>query len=172
VIDTKAGGEREMKRSFKRNMKGVSPVIATIIIVAIAIVMSIAVAYWMLGLGGAFTRYEKLEFQSAYCVVNGANFDINVRLKNTGSADATVDLVFLNAKPADAVAFPAPSTPTIAWQGGVTNPTLAPGDEITGTISLLKSTALTETAWKSGMGVELMIQTVAGKQYPKVIILP
>ncbi|MBS7653197.1 type IV pilin, partial [Candidatus Bathyarchaeota archaeon] len=49
-----------------RDRRGVSPVIATIIIVAIAIVMALAVAYWMLGLGGAFTRFEKLEFQSAY----------------------------------------------------------------------------------------------------------
>jgi FlaG/FlaF family flagellin (archaellin) len=52
-----------------RDRRGVSPVIATIIIVSIAIVMSLAVAYWMLGLGGAFTRYEKLEFTSAYVTV-------------------------------------------------------------------------------------------------------
>jgi flagellin-like protein len=57
----------EMKRELRlRDRRGVSPVIATIIIVAIAIVMALAVAYWMLGLGGAFTRFEKLEFVSAY----------------------------------------------------------------------------------------------------------
>jgi flagellin-like protein len=43
-------------RSLHRNVKAVSPVIATIIIVAIAITMSIAVAYWMLGLGNSFTK--------------------------------------------------------------------------------------------------------------------
>ncbi|MBS7638222.1 DUF4352 domain-containing protein, partial [Candidatus Bathyarchaeota archaeon] len=57
--------------------RGVSPVIATIIIVAIAIVMSLAVAYWMLGLGGAFTRYEKLEFVSAYVTVEKNGTDGN-----------------------------------------------------------------------------------------------
>ncbi|MEM2996984.1 MAG: archaellin/type IV pilin N-terminal domain-containing protein, partial [Candidatus Bathyarchaeia archaeon] len=86
--------------------RGVSPVIATIIIVAVAIVMSLAVAYWMLGLGGAFTRYEKLEFQSAYVDIGTNNtdtavFNVTIRLKNTGSADATLDMILLNGKPYD-----------------------------------------------------------------------
>ncbi|MEM2812119.1 MAG: archaellin/type IV pilin N-terminal domain-containing protein, partial [Candidatus Bathyarchaeia archaeon] len=63
-----------MNGILRHNQKAVSPVIATIIIVAVAIVMSIAVAYWMLGLATTFTRYEKLEFISAYAVKDaGAN---------------------------------------------------------------------------------------------------
>ena len=52
----------KLRRTFRGNVKAVSPVIATIIIVAIAITMSIAVAYWLLGLGSSFTKYEKVEF--------------------------------------------------------------------------------------------------------------
>jgi len=165
-----------MKRSFRGNLKAVSPVIATIIIVAIAIVMSIAVAYWMLGLGGAFTRFEKLEFASGYAVYNEVtkDFDIVIRVKNTGSADATVDLVFLNAKPSKDYTLADAVTITPAAFIGTT---LRPGDETSATISITRAvqdpvTGLWSTVWKSGMTVELTVQTVAGRQYPKVIVLP
>jgi flagellin-like protein len=52
------------RRLVRGKDRAVSPVIATIIIVAVAIVMSIAVAYWVLGLAGTFTRYEKIEIMS------------------------------------------------------------------------------------------------------------
>jgi FlaG/FlaF family flagellin (archaellin) len=154
------------KRSLWRNLKAVSPVISTIIIVAIAIVMSIAVAYWMLGIGGSFTRFEKLEFVSGYVSdANSDHFNITVTLKNTGSADATIDLVFLNAKPSSAYGTTV-SNVTITYTGATT---LKPGDSTSAVLTLSRGTG---TVWKSGMSVEVMIQTVAGRQYPKTINLP
>ncbi len=137
--------------------RGVSPVIATIIIVAIAIVMSLAVAYWMLGLGGAFTKYEKLEFVSAYAEKENGNFKIYIRIRNTGSADATIDLWFFNGKPNSTY------EEIYKLENGTT---IRPGDVQEGHI------ILTGNGWRSGMTVELMVQTVAGRQYPKSIILP
>lgn len=147
-----------MKKSLRRNVKAVSPVIATIIIVAIAIVMSIAVAYWMLGLGGAFTRYEKLEFTSCYATKSGSDFTVHLKLKNTGSAAATIDIIFFNAVPDEDA-----HVDVSAFKGK----TLNPGENVTGTITL----PIGDT-FQSGMSLELMIQTVAGKQYPKVVVLP
>jgi len=149
-----------MKRSFKRNVKAVSPVIATIIIVAIAIVMAIAVAYWMLGLGSSFTRFEKLEFTTAYATVDNNNFFINMTIKNTGSATATIDKdsILYNGRPAS------------AYTGVTANfnaTTLDPGQSATGTITLPKG-----STWGSGMTVEIMLHTAAGKDYPKVVVLP
>ena len=151
-------------KNLSRNDKAVSPVIATIIIVAIAIVMSIGVAYWMLSLGGAFTRFEKLEFTSGYAVVggNGTNFEIKINVKNTGSADATLDLLFLNGKPS--ADYGGTVTPPSNYQGFA----LAPGGE-TGSMTITLTKGPT---WKSGMSVELTIQTSAGRQYPKTVILP
>jgi len=157
-----------MKRSFRRNLRGVSPVIATIIIVAIAIVMSIAVAYWMLGLGAAFTRFEKLEITSAYAVkvttINATaetyNFTIYLKLKNTGSAVLTIDEVFFNGIPSGDVAVEGNKTDVTALKGL----TLSPGDS-TGTLTI-------KYPGKSGMSLEMLIRTVAGRDYPKVIILP
>ena len=154
------------KRSFKRNLKAVSPVIATIIIVAIAIVMAIAIAYWMLGLGGAFTRYEKLEIPTAYATKDEStgDFTVTMTIKNTGSAAATIDKdsTLYNGKPASAY------TPKVEFD--VTpDTTLEPGDEVTGTIKLKNDD---NTNWTSGMSVEIKVHTVSGADYPKVIVLP
>ena len=48
------------------NKKGISPVIATVIIVSVAIAIAVAVAFWMTGITGLFTRYEKVEVTNAY----------------------------------------------------------------------------------------------------------
>lgn len=152
-----------MAKSFRRNLKAVSPVIATIIIVAITIVMAIAVAYWMLGLGGAFTRYEKLEFASCYATKSGSNFVINLVVKNSGSAAATIDLIFFNGVPDTHVT----GANVAAFKGK----TIEPGKNVTGIITVPVGTAGNVT-FTSGMSLELMIQTVAGKQYPKVVVLP
>ena len=48
-----------------RKNSGISPVVATVILVAVAIVIAIAVAFWASGLVGVFTRFEKLEIVSA-----------------------------------------------------------------------------------------------------------
>jgi hypothetical protein len=131
--------------------------------------MSIAVAYWMLGIGGSFTRFEKLEFVSGYISdATDTKFDITVTLKNTGSADATLDMVFLNAKPSSA--YTGDSLVTIS--GNFTGLTLKPGESTNELISLTKWTDTVDSDWKSGMSVEVMIQSVAGRQYPKTINLP
>lgn len=155
-----------MKKGFKWNRRGVSPVIATIIIVAIAIVMSIAVAYWMLGLGSAFTKYEKLEFTTAYATKDtvAGTFTVHMTVKNTGSATATIDVpsILYNGKPFDGYAvLPLPSasfTPSV---------TMNPGEQATGTIVFTEG-----SEFVSGMTVEIMIHTVAGHDYPKVVMLP
>lgn len=159
----------KLRKTFNGNLKAVSPVIATIIIVAIAITMSIAVAYWLLGLGASFTKFEKVEFTTAYVNTgtygNGTNyFQVVMDLKNTGTADATIDpsLILYNGKPASAYAqVPVPS---------FTMTTLQPGKSATGLKIDMQNVA--SGTWSSGMTVEVMIHTTAGKDYPKVITLP
>ena len=146
-------------RSFRKNSKAVSPVISTIIIVSVAIVMSIAVAYWMLGLGASFTKFEKLEFSSAYVTDSGGKYVVNINAKNTGTAALTLDQVFLNGKPLSAYN----GTATVSWSAT----TLEPGAQTSGTVSLTKG-----STWSSGMSVEVTIHTAAGRDYPKTVSLP
>lgn len=166
-----------MRKSLKRNVKAVSPVIATIIIVAVAIVMAIAVAYWMLGLAGTFTRYEKLEFQSAYAVKN-TDFQINMTLKNTGSSPATVTMFFLNGIPQNAISSSGLTiqfynSTSSAWEDFVSvTVTINAGSPQDFGITLTPGTTIGSGSAVSGVTLEVMVQTAAGNQYPKTIVLP
>jgi len=180
--------------------KAVSPVIATIIIVAVTIVMAVAVAYWMLGLTGTFTRYEKLEFTYAYVVkksdiliynssdetiYDGSAYVVKVKLKNTGSAPASLELLTINGIPwddLDGALFQNLTTQNSTYEYGgkvvsatidsetfikpITRATIAPGEEATAVI------VLSPDDWASGLTIEVNIQTSAGNQYPKTITLP
>jgi flagellin-like protein len=161
------------RRPVRRKDRAVSPVIATIILVAVAIVMAIAVAYWALGLGGTFTRYEKIEIMSMYATKSGNQWIITANLRNTGSASATINLVLINGRPA-------PGTYTLVSNvvgGTATNNnipvTLDPGGSCTVTITL--NAGLDENlgfTFTPGMSVEVTFHTAAGSDYPKVVVLP
>jgi hypothetical protein len=159
-------------KSFRRSIKAVSPVIATIIIVAIAITMSIAVAYWLLGLGGSFTKFEKVEFLTAYAgTESNGNFTLTLNLKNTGSAIATIqsDQILYNGKPAAAYNVTAGS---FAPWCNATTIVMNPGQSNSTIISLIGAVNDSDSPWISGMTCEVTIHTTGGKDYPKALILP
>jgi len=102
-----------------RSRRGVSPVIATVILVATAITIAVAVAYWMGGITSQYTRFEKVEILSAYCeltewalwgdkdgdeIPQESDDDaypcwvIELDLRNTGTTEATIVGAFVNAK--------------------------------------------------------------------------
>lgn len=159
-------------KSFRRSIKAVSPVIATIIIVAIAITMSIAVAYWLLGLGGSFTKFEKVEFTTAYVTGVGTAaqpYVVHMDLKNTGSATATVDTatVLYNGKPDTYYT----GAGHFVWTGAVAGLiSMDPGAAASATITLPNAPAA--GSFNSGMTLEITLHTTGGKDYPKVITLP
>jgi len=88
-----------LKKIKKRS--AVSPVIATVILVAVAITVSVAVAYWMSGISGQYTSFEKVEIQSAYSTWDSATstWTIEMKVKNSGTSDATLVEVYVNEKP-------------------------------------------------------------------------
>jgi FlaG/FlaF family flagellin (archaellin) len=150
-----------MKKGFKWNKRGLSTVIATIIIVAIAIVMAIAVAYWAMGVGASFTRFEKLQITNAYAANDQT---ATIAVKNTGTATASLDpttCVFINGQlvPTGSVAIAGGTT-----ANGVTS--VAPGQTATLTISIPLANQ------NSGVSTEFTVQSSAGNQYPTVVTLP
>ena len=42
--------------SFRDDRKGLSPVIAVVVLVSVTIVVAVSVAYWMGGIAGTYTR--------------------------------------------------------------------------------------------------------------------
>jgi flagellin-like protein len=81
-----------------KSRKAVSPVIATVILVAVAITVAVAVSYWMSGISSQYTKFEKVEIQSGVCTWNDTTslWDIEMKLKNTGTATSTLIGCFIN----------------------------------------------------------------------------
>ncbi len=192
------GGEIVTERTFHRNKKGISTIIATIIIVSVSIVMAIAVAYWAMGIGNSFTKYEKVEFISVYADynqavppvatipsqnvtdVNGtiitipeipgkpgipANYTINIVLKNTGTAAATISNIFLNGRPFDR------GYNNTVVQERLVGAYLAAGDTTPdGARIFLPDIASGD--WSHGNSVDVVIQSAAGRSYSNTVVLP
>jgi len=81
-----------MKRLFK-SKKALSPVVASIILIAVTVAVSIAVASWMGALTFTFTKTEELKvtnmtFPTASTIV--------LDIKNPGTSKVTVNTVKLN----------------------------------------------------------------------------
>ncbi len=107
-----------------RKRRAVSPVIATVILVAVTITVAVAVAYWMSGIASQYTSFEKVEIQSAYAsrkydvataprVFQGWVIEIGVQ--NTGSSTSTLETLFINDKPLLEYGTYAGTTDKIRW---------------------------------------------------------
>jgi len=145
-------------------------VIATVILVAVAITVAVAVAYWMGGIAGQYTKFEKVEIKSAVCTQDiDLNWIVAVTLKNSGTATATLDAVYVN-------------------NAACTNDTVAPVspfDTITTDLSTSDAYQLTSgeeqsfTVWigatygtlSSGTTVNIKIHSAGGMEYPKLVEL-
>jgi len=86
----------ESNNKISRKSRGVSPVIATVILVAVAITVAVAVSYWMAGISSQYTSFEKVEIQSGHATKAAEGWTIEMTLKNTGTATATMIDVLIN----------------------------------------------------------------------------
>ena len=128
-----------------RKKSGISPVVATVILVAVAIVIAIAVAFWASGLVGVFTRFEKLEIVSA--IMTGET-TFQVVIRNTGSADSSIIQVVVQGR-----AVGTPASPI----------TLSVGQTRTCTVTVSPSPP-------PGVTVELSFHSSGGKTYPTAVL--
>jgi len=74
-------------------MKAISPIIATVILVAVTIALAVGVALWLSGLiGGAGSREQLQVMPDSFLYVDDSgNFQkLTLHLKNTGTADSTI----------------------------------------------------------------------------------
>ncbi len=155
--------------------RGVSPVITTVIIVAVGITIAIAVALWMTGLVGAFMGYEKIEIRSVYAdPQTGGGWKVYLNYINTGSSPAKIDNVFINGAP-----FKSWTTITVKWDSTTLDPassaSFAPANVGTaGTLTIAISSDATFGNQKlvSGVTVEIKLHSTGGKEYFASVVLP
>ncbi len=166
-------------KTITENKKALSPVIATIILVSITIVVAISVAYWMGSLAGTYTRFEKVEITYAYSTkvvlgeggLAGPGWNVTCFVKNTGSADATIDNAFINAKP-----FAAYNHVVVKYNStyypasGDLSVAIMPGGSTTVNLLLLEGPDV-GLVFSAGSTLDVKFHTASGKEYPKIIEL-
>lgn len=80
-------------RKIRKSTKALSPVVASIILIAVTVAVSIAVAAWMGALTVGFMGTEELKITN---VQFPAADTVRVTIKNTGSTSATVSEIYIN----------------------------------------------------------------------------
>ena len=96
LINPKGGIEREMKtlRKIRKNAKALSPVVASIILIAVTVAVSIAVAAWMGALTVGFMDTEQVAFSNVSFDTDAET--ISFSLKNTGTSPCVISYVYIN----------------------------------------------------------------------------
>jgi len=168
---------RNKRNALLKDKRGISPVITTVILVAVGIALAVAIGLWMSGLVSTFTRFEKLEVTSSYAVASGNTWTVTVQVKNTGSADATITSIMINGIPvsdrtnAGGVTSAKFNNTDTDFTSGATAP-MTVGSSATITIELSKGGTIGSTKLTSGITLNIVIHTAAGKDYPTSVTLP
>jgi flagellin-like protein len=135
-------------RKFKKNSKGLSPVVASIILIAVTVAVSVVVAAWMGGMTiGLMGSAEQIS------VTNVAFPDtthIQVLVQNAGGTQGTINSAFINgvaATVATPVGIAKSSQTTIVFASG-TNATftLTPGTGYTIKLITAQGTSIVSSA--------------------------
>jgi len=137
-----------MKKIWK-GKKALSPVVAAIILIAVTVAVSIAVAAWMGALTFTFMGTEQLEVRGCSFVGNSTSptNTIELTVQNTGTADLTVDEYKLGV-------------------GGtahdIADVKVNQGESAT----IICTTGAHNVAWTSGTTYDIYLITASGKQFP------
>ncbi len=116
-------------KKFRRSKKALSPVVASIILIAVTVAVSIAVAAWMGALTVGFMGSSSININDVDFVGTDADpaNTIDLSLKNTGTNTVTISVVKVNNE--------------VATTSPATSP-MDPGD--TGTLTI------TAAGWEAG----------------------
>ena len=136
--------------------KGLSPVIATVILLAVTIIVSVSVSFWMSGIAGTYMKNEKLEIHSQV-ISDPTGWILTFSLRNTGPSTITFEEALVNGVPISDCS----SVITSSGFG-----TLVSGQTGSGTVTI-------PIAYSSpGTTVEVTIRTNSGQDYPGLVMLP
>jgi len=171
-------------KSLFRDRKALSPVIATVILISVTIVVAISVAYWMSTISSSYTVFEQIEMPTSYAeyfndnVYPGAGpgWNVTVQLKNTGSADAVINNIYLNEKPVYTYKSDGnyninitvvEDSYTVEFDNNEVI-SVPKGDSKTVIISILADTE----GCDHGVRVDFKFHSASGKDYPSLVKLP
>jgi flagellin-like protein len=85
-------------RKFKKNAKALSPVVASIILIAVTVAVSVVVAAWMGGMSlGLMGNAEQLSVTNVQFNA-GTPGTVTISIRNNGGSDAIISKVYVNSQ--------------------------------------------------------------------------
>ncbi len=129
-----------------KNKKALSPVVASIILIAVTVAVSIAVAAWMGALTFTFMATEELKITSVEFLTGGTQ--VNVTMQNTGTSPITVSEIWVGS--------------TKEWTTGTT---ISANEQA-------KVTVTVTNGWQNGYNYQIKAATSKGNQYYYNAIAP
>ena len=135
-------------RKFKKNAKALSPVVASIILIAVTVAVSVVVAAWMSGMTiGLMGSAEQVSITNV--AFPDAN-SVQVLIQNAGGTQGTINSAFINgvaATVASPVGVAKSSQTTILFTSpGNATFTLTPGTSYTIKLITAKGTSVVSSA--------------------------
>jgi hypothetical protein len=153
-----------LPRSKKRAL---SAIIASIIITAVCIVVAVVFGFYFSGAVSEFTSIETLEIISAYSELNGSDWIITVKMKNTGSKTCSLIQVLVNDIPIDNYGSP---HVVDEWSTNMTQQQVVRSGE-TVLIKIYLDPDKPGVVLSQGSTIELTIQSAGGADYPRLLTL-
>jgi flagellin-like protein len=136
-----------------KNAKALSPVVASIILIAVTVAVSIAVGVWMFGLTGTFMGgAEQLKITGVVFISStpGAQDQFNITMTNPGTSPITVNEIWVGN--------------TQYWPAGTQTPvTIASNGNTTQTVSF---------NWNQGYSYEIKAVTSKGNIATYPVLAP
>jgi flagellin-like protein len=83
-------------RKIRKNAKALSPVVASIILIAVTVAVSIAVAAWMGALTVGFMGSSSITITNVSFDNNSGTHNVTLTVKNTGTKSVTISQVKIN----------------------------------------------------------------------------
>lgn len=173
-----------------------SPVMVTVLLMVVAVTITVAVAYWMSGISGQYTKFEKIELTYASCELAtsfwGASpypcWNITLYLRNTGTIDSSIIACRVNNKAIDEYGYEAQvftGDNIRSYDSSFTQINFAevppyeptqyvvkPGDSGLLVVTIRQDPAsASDYSFSSGIAMSLELRTSTGKVYMKMITL-
>lgn len=135
-----------------KTKKGISPILATVILIAVTLVIAVGVIGWVMGIWGSMGKTETLK------IISG-----NITLPSSSSGNATLYLDIINQGTADALIY------KVVVGSNVTTLTNPITIKANGTITTIGINLGPSNNYSPGVSYSVTVITQAGNQYPFVV---
>jgi flagellin-like protein len=137
-------------RKFKKNAKALSPVVASIILIAVTVAVSVVVAAWMGGMTiGLMGSAEQVSITNIAFMPNSGADVIQVLVQNAGGTSATISSAFVNGV----------AVPNTSW---ASNPNTTPAYTLVKSSQMTLNLTLSAGYLQSGASYTVKLITAKG----------